>query len=295
MRRIPEIRSAIGIVPRQRQSQRALHTRVSRPVCRAIGRPGVGNGLILPGNMRPALDILFENEHYLLINKPAGLSTQAPAGIVSLETHVRNYLEHERRADSVAVGTQYLEVQVYLGLPHRLDRPVSGVIVLAKTKKAARKISSQFERRRVRKLYWAAVSGTVESAEGTWTDTLRKVPDVAHVEIVADDHPEGQRAVLHYRLLGTIPGGSWLEIELETGRMHQIRVQAAARGHSILGDMQYGSSVTFGPLHDDARLRAIALHARMLEFNDPENQERRTFTAPLTEAWREIGIEEPSI
>lgn len=245
--------------------------------------------------MRPALDILFENEHYLLINKPAGLSTQAPAGIESLETSVRDYLERARRADALEVGTQYLEVQVYLGLPHRLDRPVSGVIVLAKTKKAARKISSQFERRRVRKVYWAAVSGTIEPSEGTWINTLRKIPDKPHVEVVADDHPEGQRAVLHYRVLGSTAHGSWLEIELETGRMHQIRVQAAARGHAIVGDAQYGSTVTFGPHYDDHRLRAIALHARTLEFNDPESHERRTFNAPLGEAWHQIGIEEPPI
>src|SRR5262249_23122264 len=155
---------------------------------------------------------------------------------------------------------------VYLGLPHRLDRPVSGVIVLAKTKKGARKISKQFERRKVGKLYWAAVEGFVEPAAGMWTDYLRKIPGEARVEIVAQDHPEAQHAMLRFRKLGDTPHGSWLELEPETGRMHQIRVQAASRGWPVLGDAQYGSQIAFGPPDEDPRKRAIALHARTLSF-----------------------------
>jgi 23S rRNA pseudouridine1911/1915/1917 synthase len=244
--------------------------------------------------MPPPLDILFEDDNLLVVNKPAGLSTQAPRGIDSLEVRVRSYLQSVVNADM-----KFWECDptgeapaVYLGLPHRLDRPASGAIVLTKTKKAACKVSRQFELRRVRKVYWAAVEGTVKPAEGTWIDHLRKVTDEAYVEVVGEDQPGAQHAVLRYSSLGQTPYGSWLEIELETGRMHQIRVQAGARGCPILGDVQYGSRVEFGPQLEDIRLRSIALHARELAFVPPGAEEPVTFTAPLPEPWRALELSE---
>ena len=228
-----------------------------------------------------------------MINKPSGLSTQAARGIDCLELRVRAYLQSLVNADMLYWQSDPTgqAPAVYLGLPHRLDRPVSGAIVLAKTKKGARFISRQFERRKVRKIYWAAVEGAVQAATGTWIDWLRKIPDEAMVEVVEDHCPDGQRAVLHYRTLGTTPHGSWLEIELETGRMHQIRVQAARRGHAILGDAQYGSRVPFGEPQEDVRLQPIALHARLLSFTQPGAQEQVTFTAPMSAAWSALGID----
>ncbi|HEY2762257.1 MAG TPA: RluA family pseudouridine synthase [Pirellulales bacterium] len=239
------------------------------------------------------LEILFEDEHCLVINKPSGLSTQAPRGIDSLELRVRAYLQSIVDADMAywQCDPSGQAPEVYLGLPHRLDRPVSGVIVLAKTKKGARKISRQFELRRVEKKYWALVEGFVAEAVGTWTDHMRKIPDEAKAEIIPPDHPEAQQAVLHYRTLGDIPLGSWLEIELETGRMHQIRLQAASRGLPIVGDTQYGSHVAFGPQFEDQRLRAIALHAQSLSFTQPITQARLTITAPLSDSWTALGID----
>ena len=182
--------------------------------------------------------------------------------------------------------------KVYLGLPHRLDRPVSGAILLAKTKKGARKLSRQFERRRVAKTYWALVEGNVQPACGSWTDHLRKVPGESRAEVATADHPDAQLAILHYRTLGSSPHGSWLDIDLETGRMHQIRVQAAARGFPILGDRLYGSRVTFGPQLDDPRGQAIALHARQLKFTQALTQNEIAVMAPLNEPWLALGIDE---
>jgi 23S rRNA pseudouridine1911/1915/1917 synthase len=91
--------------------------------------------------------------------------------------------------------------------------------------------------------------------------------------------------VLHYRTLAAGPEVTWLEIELETGRTHQVRIQAASRGHPLLGDAQYGATVPFGPQYDDQRLRAIALHARMLEFRHPMTKELVRITAPVTGDW----------
>jgi 23S rRNA pseudouridine1911/1915/1917 synthase len=97
--------------------------------------------------------------------------------------------------------------------------------------------------------------------------------------------------VLHYRTLGSTPHGSWLEIELETGRMHQIRLQAAARDRPILGDVLYGCQIPFGPQLEDQRMRAIALHAQMLSFAQPLTQSQLTITAPTTDAWKALGID----
>jgi RluA family pseudouridine synthase len=241
---------------------------------------------------QPDFEILFENGDVLVVNKPAGLSTQAPRGIDSLELRVRAWLQASVNADMVywQCDPSGQAPAVYLGLPHRLDRPVSGAIVMAKTKKAARKISRQFEHRRVRKTYWAAVEGIVEPAAGTWADSLRKVPGEARAELVAAEHPGAQHAILHYRTLQQVSCGSWLEIELETGRMHQIRLQAASRGWPILGDAHYGSKMEFGDAGEELSSRAIALHARSLTFTLPLESQPRTFVAPTGPSWQKLGI-----
>jgi len=229
-----------------------------------------------PPLIRPeGFDILYEQGPCLVVVKPGGVATQAPPGIDSLEVRVKQFLRTRENKTG----------NVYLGVPHRLDRPASGVMVLARHVRAARRLAEQFEARTVRKTYWAVVAGRVSPAAGTWTDSLRKVPDAAHVEVVSTDHPEARSAVLHYRVLAADVHGSWLEIDLETGRTHQIRVQAAHRGHPILGDSQYGSLIPFGPTTDDVRLRWIALHARRLEFLHPMTRQPVSQTAPLPPAW----------
>jgi 23S rRNA-/tRNA-specific pseudouridylate synthase len=163
------------------------------------------------------------------------------------------------------------------------------VLVLARHVRAARRLAEQFEARTVRKTYWTVVEGQVSPETGTWTDYLRKIPDAARVEVIPPDHPEARQAVLHYRMLATDGHRSWLEIELETGRMHQIRVQAACRSHPILGDAQYGAVAPFGPVTDDFRSRWIALHARSLEFRHPMTRQVVCQTAPLPSAWQALS------
>jgi 23S rRNA pseudouridine1911/1915/1917 synthase len=178
---------------------------------------------------------------------------------------------------------------VYLGVPHRLDRPATGVIILAKDLRTTRKLGAQFENRRVHKVYWACVQGQVAAETGRWEDFLYKVPGEARAEVVGAGHPEGRHAALHYRVLKTFDWGTWLEIELETGRTHQIRIQAASRGYPVLGDKQYGSTTSFGPQFEDERLQAIALHARSLTFRDPETRQTVTAEAPLSEYWPRLA------
>ncbi|MBI1900694.1 MAG: RluA family pseudouridine synthase [Planctomycetia bacterium] len=233
------------------------------------------------------MQILLDDAALLAVNKPPGLLTQAPPGIESLEFDVKRLLAARKEQ---AEGRPVAPETVYLGVPHRLDRPVSGAIVFALDRKSARILARQFEHRHVRKLYWACVEGTVDPREGTWVDQIRKVPNQAQAEIVLADHPEGRPGILHYRVIGTTRFGAWLQIELETGRMHQVRVQAAARGCPVLGDAQYGSRVAFGPQHEDARLRAIALHARFISFRHPRTRQQMELTAEPPPAWHDLNL-----
>jgi 23S rRNA pseudouridine1911/1915/1917 synthase len=228
-----------------------------------------------------AIAILYEVGPCLVVNKPPGLLTQAPPGIDSLEARIKAFLASRDNKPG----------RVYLGVPHRLDRPASGALVFGKHSRAAQRLAKQFERRQVGKIYWACVSGAVDPAQGTWIDYARKVPDEPRSEVVGPEHPEGREAILRYRTLGTFGWGTWLELTLETGRMHQARVQAAARGHPILGDTQYGSTVPFGPQYEDPRLRAIALHARSLSFQHPMTRQPVAVTAPVPAAWGELCIQ----
>ncbi len=232
--------------------------------------------------MSPALHILYEDNHCLAVAKPAPLLTQgvpiqSPTGpIPTLEAQVKAYLKERYQKPG----------NVYLGIPHRLDRPVSGVVLFARNTKAARRLAERFQHRQVRKVYWAVVEGTVEPAEGQWEDWLRKVPDEARSEVVEPETPGSRHALLTYRRLRAGTDWTLLEVEPETGRMHQIRVQAAVRGWPIRGDLLYGAQATFGPPAPTSRDRIIALHARRLTFLHPIRYEPLTVVAPLPETWR---------
>lgn len=232
--------------------------------------------------MNTDISILREQGAVLVLNKPGGLLTQAPPGIDSLEWRVKQFL----KVRDAKPG------KVYLGVPHRLDRPVSGAIVLVKNVRAAQRISAQLQRREVEKTYWAIVEGQVEPETGYWEDWMRKVPGEARSEIVGADVEGAKHARLAYRRLdcwqeaGTGPWRSLLEIELETGRTHQIRLQAGSRGWPIVGDELYGSQVPFGPPLPDQRQRWIALHARRLAFRHPMIEAQVDELAPLPVHWR---------
>ena len=234
--------------------------------------------------IKPEFEILAELGPCLVVLKPPGLLTQAPPGIDSLEERIKRFL----KARDEKAG------RVYLGVPHRLDRPASGAMVFAKHVRAARRLAQQFELRQVEKTYWALVEGHVRPREGTWRDHVRKIPDVAKAEIVSGDHADAREAIMHYRTLERLASCSWLEIHLETGRMHQIRVQCSSRGHPLLGDSLYGARETFGEEYEDVRLRAIALHSRVLAFVHPMTHVPMSFVAPLPGAWGNCGIYLPA-
>jgi RluA family pseudouridine synthase len=230
----------------------------------------------------PGFEILYEVGPCLAVNKPAGVLTQAPRGIDSLERRVKDYLMKAEGRDENG----------YLGVPHRLDRPVSGVILFGKHSRATHRLSDQFEKREIDKTYWAVVEGTVEPETGTWIDFIRKVPDKPLAEVVQPINPDAREAVLHYTVLNRLERDgkpmTRLEIKLETGRMHQIRLQSSVHGHPIIGDATYRSATPFDEHFDDDRTRSIALHARSISFRDPMTQEPVHLTAPLPITWNRV-------
>jgi 23S rRNA pseudouridine1911/1915/1917 synthase len=217
------------------------------------------------------------------VAKPAALLTQGvPPGIPTLEAQVKAYLKERYHKPG----------NVYLGIPHRLDRPVSGVVVFARNTKAARRLAEQFRERQVCKVYWAAVEGEVQPPEGRWEDWLRKLSEEARSEPAEPEAPGARQAILRYRRLGPCDGGTLLELTPETGRMHQLRLQAALRGWPVRGDQLYGARLPFGPPAELPRDRMIALHARSLTFLHPIRFEPLTVVAPLPAAWQALGAGE---
>ena len=226
----------------------------------------------------PEPEILLHDGPCIFVNKPGGVLTQAPPGIDSMELRVKQYL---RRVEEK-------KGKIYLGVPHRLDRPVSGAMVFARHIRATQRIAAQFERREVKKVYWAIVDGKVEPESGRWIDYMRKMADRAQSEIVDPAEEKAQEAILRYRVIKTVQDKSWLEIELETGRTHQIRLQCSHHGFPIWGDEQYGSAVSFGPQVVDQRQKWIALFSRHLNIHHPMEDRDVEVVVPVPSAWHEI-------
>lgn len=188
-------------------------------------------------------------------------------GVPSLLALAKQYIGHKYQKPG----------NVYLGVVSRLDAPVSGITLFARTSKAAARLSKQFRERQVIKIYWALVAGQVWPRAARLTHHLRKHERHRHVLTCSRDVPGAREASLRYRSLQTTSTGSLLEIVLETGRKHQIRVQLAQHGYPILGDRKYGSQNTFP--------HGIALHARGLSFSHPTCNQKITLDAPPPKTW----------
>ncbi len=214
------------------------------------------------------LDILFEDNHLLVVNKPAGLATMGlPEGEDTLLTVAKEYVK--RRYDKPG--------NVYLGVVSRLDVPVSGVIVFARTSKAAARLNDQFRDHTVEKIYLAIVEGTISPKEGRLVNHLCEDERHRKMWVTARPNAESKEARLRYKCLKCVGNRSLLEITLETGRKHQIRLQLSHKGHPILGDRKYGSQTAFPS--------GIALHAKRLVIAHPVTKEPLTFEAPLPVRW----------
>jgi 23S rRNA pseudouridine1911/1915/1917 synthase len=240
------------------------------------------------------LDVLYEDNHLLVVNKPAMLPTMGVA---------------DDRPSLLAMAKEYVRQKynkpgnVYLGIVSRLDAPVTGVVLLARTSKAAGRLSRQFRERDVEKLYWAIVEGPVEPAEGKLVDLLRKDERHRRMHVTGKNTPDAQRAELTYRVIrpeqecgspaikeicasskspplpfSPPPPLALLEVRPLTGRKHQIRLQLSHAGWPIVGDRKYSSSRPFAA--------GIALHSRRLVIEHPVSKMQLEFEAPLPPSWQ---------
>lgn len=171
---------------------------------------------------------------------------------------------------------------VYLGIVSRLDAPVTGITLLARTSKAAARLSEAFRERKVEKTYLAVVAGEPNPPEQTLVHHLRKDERHRKVHVTNVDAENAQRAVLNFETLATAAEQSLLRVQLETGRKHQIRVQLAKIGCSIIGDQKYGSEVSFEP--------GIALHAWSLTIKHPVGGADLHLQAPVPQAWKKLRV-----
>jgi len=220
------------------------------------------------------LDVLFEDNHCVAVNKPAGMLSQ---GDISREPSVALRVEDYLRTKYAKPG------KVYVGLLHRLDRPVSGVMLLAKTSKAASRLSAEFRSRTIGKLYWAIVEG-MPPDEGEWADVLEKDGRLNRSGVTSPGSDSGKEARVSFRVLKRWKRFAKLELRPATGRSHQLRVQLASRGFPIAGDAKYRAKTRLTAL--DGRLR-IALHARELTFTHPTRRVAISVEAPLPGDWPE--------
>ena len=216
---------------------------------------------------KPKLDVLFEDNHLIAINKPSGMLVQGDkTGDTPLVDLVKAYLVEKYQKSGEA----------YVGLPHRIDRPTSGLVLMAKTSKALTRLNKLFQEKKIEKTYWAMVKNKPEKNQATLIHWLLRNPkqnkSVAHLKEVKD----AKEAELSYKLLTSLDNYHLLEVYPKTGRHHQIRSQLSAIGSPIKGDLKYG----FDRSNKDA---SIHLHARSISFIHPVQQEKITiFAKPPT-------------
>lgn len=213
------------------------------------------------------LQILYEDNHLIILNKRVGDIVQGDkTGDIPLSEIVKKYLAEKYNKPGAA----------FLGVVHRIDRPTSGIVIFAKTSKALSRLNKMLVDKTIQKTYWAVVQDRVELTENTLVNYLKK-NEKTNKASVYDTETEGtKKAVLHYKVIRYLDKYTLLEIDLETGRHHQIRSQLAHLGHPVKGDVKYG----FKRPNADA---GIHLHARRLSLVHPVSKELLEIEAPLPE------------
>ena len=211
------------------------------------------------------MTIVYEDNHIIVVNKTASEIVQGDkTGDEPLSERLKSYLKVKYNKPG----------NVFIGVTHRLDRPVSGLVVFAKTSKALSRLNAMFQTKEVKKTYWAIVTAAPPQEEGELMHYLVRNEKQNKSYAYDRERPESKRAILHYRLLAHSERYWLLEVDLQTGRHHQIRCQLAKMGCPIKGDLKYGAPRS----NPDA---SICLHARQIRFIHPVSKEIINLTAPL--------------
>jgi 23S rRNA pseudouridine1911/1915/1917 synthase len=213
------------------------------------------------------LHVLFEDNHIVVVNKRAGDITQGDkTGDKPLSDVVKEYIKEKYNKPGL----------VFLGVVHRLDRPTSGIIIFARTSKALERLNKMLREKTIKKTYWAVVKEQPKKEKDTLINFLKKNPKNNKSSAYSKEIDGSKKAILHYNVIKKLDNYSLLEVDLETGRHHQIRCQLANIGSPIKGDLKYG----FNRSNKDG---SIHLHARKINFIHPVSKETIQITAPVPE------------
>ena len=224
------------------------------------------------------MTVVYEDNHIIVVNKTASEIVQADkTGDTPLSETVKQYLKEKYQKPG----------NVFLGVTHRLDRPVSGLVIFAKTGKALTRLNEMFRTSEVKKTYWAVVKNAPQEPEGELVHFLVRNEKQNKSYAYDKEVPNSKKAILHYRLIGHSENYYLLEVDLKTGRHHQIRCQLAKMGCPIKGDLKYGSPRS----NPDG---SICLNARRVRFIPPVSKELIELEAPLPEGnlWKGFTIED---
>ena len=234
----------------------------------------------------PPLSVLYSDNHLLVVDKPAGIATMgSPHETATIARQAALYLQQKHNKPGKA----------FIGVVSRLDRLVSGVLVLARTSKAASRLSDQLRQHSVKKFYWAIVEGswpTASAGAGAWreiVDWVAKDESVQRMRVVDPSHPQAKLARLRAQPLASSGDRTLLKIELLTGRKHQIRLQLAEQGTPIWGDSKYASRSRF--VSDSGRGNGIALHCQQLTLTHPTLQHTMVFQSSPLGHWPQVPDE----
>ena len=212
---------------------------------------------------KDTLQVLFEDNHIIIVNKRAGDIVQGDkTGDTPLSDIVKHYIKEKYHKPG----------DVFLGVVHRLDRPTSGIVIFARTSKALERLNKMLREQQVKKTYWAVVKNQPIKESNTLIHFLKKNPKNNKSTVFHKESPGSKKAILHYQTIKKLDNYSLLEIDLETGRHHQIRAQLSYIGSPIKGDLKYG----FDRSNKDG---SIHLHARKIQFVHPIKKEEVTIIA----------------
>ncbi len=210
----------------------------------------------------PGLRVLYEERYFIVIDKPKGLLS-VPLDEERSQRHALGLLRESFGTDQIFAV-------------HRIDRDTSGVLLFARGKEAEQRFKDMFEAHDLKREYFAIVEGRVKEQSGTWTSNLLELPSFRVIE-----SPEGKEAITHFSVVRRSPKYSYLKLELETGRKHQIRVHCQMAGHPVLGDERYSSA--------ENPIQRLCLHALSLGFKHPFTKKPLSFHAPIPASFKKLG------